>query len=96
MDVSIFNGNPSPLSSLESTDVLTGPPGNFQVDMTCGSNLWQRATVKGTLNPLDFQGRRDRFREFSTSRIDGFPFSQCPIQRHGFTVRPQSQFRDNV
>jgi hypothetical protein len=35
---------------------LTGPPGNFRVDMTCGSNLWEKVSMKAEINPADFRG----------------------------------------
>ena len=35
---------------------LTGPPGNFEVDMTCGSNLWEKVSMKAEINPTDFTG----------------------------------------
>jgi len=35
---------------------LTGPPGNFHVDMTCASNLWEKASMKAEINPADFTG----------------------------------------
>lgn len=35
---------------------LTGPPGNFQVDMTCGSNLWEKVSMEVEINPADLTG----------------------------------------
>jgi hypothetical protein len=46
-----------PTLFLENMDGrLTGPPGNFEVDVTCRSNLWEKLSIKGTLNPADFKG----------------------------------------
>jgi hypothetical protein len=68
---------------------LTGPPGNFQVDMTCGSNLWEMLSVKGTLDPANFkgQGRIDltnshphRFADFiSTKPFQGITDSRVNL-----------------
>ncbi|OGP75278.1 MAG: hypothetical protein A2W09_06080 [Deltaproteobacteria bacterium RBG_16_50_11] len=38
---------------------LTGPPGNFEVDMTCASNLWEKVSMKAEINPTDFTGDGD-------------------------------------
>jgi hypothetical protein len=32
------------------------PPGALQIDLSCTSNVWERFSVKGTLNPKSFKG----------------------------------------
>jgi hypothetical protein len=32
------------------------PPGKFQIDLSCSSNLWERFSLKGSFDPRDFKG----------------------------------------
>jgi hypothetical protein len=47
-----------PLLSLSGINGrLTGPPGNFDVNITCGSTLWEKLSFKATIDPANFKGQ---------------------------------------
>jgi uncharacterized protein involved in outer membrane biogenesis len=46
-----------PLSFSGINGRLTGPPGNFEVNITCGSTLWEKLSFKTTIDPVNFKGQ---------------------------------------
>jgi hypothetical protein len=53
-----LQGKNGPLLSFNGIEArLKGPPGNFEVDMTCGSNLWEKVSIQAEVNPADFRGQ---------------------------------------
>jgi hypothetical protein len=59
---------------------LAGPPDNFEMEITCTSDLWERATVKGSMNPVDFQGRGQiDLKNFQPHALMGSFFLNAPF-----------------